>query len=525
MLQTSTLPFGWSNNKWSLILANIVAGILFIVLSHTGVLPIEPVNFFFFSFLGLLFSLYRPGWTFLLLIGMLPYEIINIAPQGISFVLRPYQWLLVFLLISLGIRFVLRRFPLEKLSLTWFDASLIVFTLASLLSAILSDGKIVALKLSLILFSFLLLYFVTRLFVRSIEDVKMILPFLFSSFIVVAFFALIQNILFISGKESYEVMAGRPNAVFAEADWIGFYIACIIVLFSSLLLYCKENRVFRMFISGSLILGYSVLLITVSRSAWLATVGGMMTLFLTLFFRENIWQALKEKNTTALIRFFSLKASLVVPFFIAIIGVSLFSLSPFDLLDRTKSTATGEQKITVSCEEESTLSLLPERIQTIDELSSFHCKHILLEEIDTERVLGRFVSTVYRNDPNVHIRKDIYIQVKNILKEHPFFGIGFGNIASFLGNDGRGAGLNASNIFLEIWLGSGIVGLCAFLFFWLGTALHILVRIIRKRSLEDSILLSLWVTITIFNFFNSGLFLGFFFVFLACLMLTFYDHE
>ncbi|HCJ45765.1 MAG TPA: hypothetical protein DHV33_02505, partial [Candidatus Moranbacteria bacterium] len=279
------------------------------------------------------------------------------------------------------------------------------------------------------------------------------------------------------------------------------------------------------FISGSLILGYSVLLITVSRSAWLATVGGMMTLFLTLFFRENIWQALKEKNTTALIRSFSLKASLVVPFFIAIIGVSLFSLSPFDLLDRTKSTATGEQKITVSCEEESTLSLLPERIQTIDELSSFHCKHILLEEIDTERVLGRFVSTVYRNDPNVHIRKDIYIQVKNILKEHPFFGIGFGNIASFLGNDGRGAGLNASNIFLEIWLGSGIVGLCAFLFFWLGTALHILVRIIRKRSLEDSILLSLWVTITIFNFFNSGLFLGFFFVFLACLMLTFYDHE
>ncbi len=525
MLKNSMLPFQWSSHKWFLFSANIIIGIFFIIFSQSRLFPIDLTNFLFFSFLGLLFSLYRPGWAFLLLIGMLPYEIINIAPQEIPLAIRPYQWLLVLITFSLGARYALRRFPLEKFSLRWFDISLVVFACMSFLSAFQSDNKILALKLSTILVSFLFLYFVTRLFVRSIEDVKMILPFLLSSFIVVSCFALIQNIFFLNGKESYEVMAGRPNSVFPEADWLGFYIAFMIVLLSSFGVFLKERRdILLKIIFVSLVFGYGILLITVSRSAWLATASGMIVLVGMTFIQKNIWQALKEKNTEILRAFASLLAILFMPFFIALISVSLFHLSPFNLLDRTSSTVTGEQQITLSCEKNVSASL-PDKIQSIDELATFHCRHILLEEIDTEKQTGRWVTTVYRDDPNVHIRRDIYTKVVALLKTHSLFGIGFGNISSFLGTDERGTGLNASNIFLEIWLGSGIVGLCAFLFFWIGIAYRTFVRALWMQSERDMFLFSLWVTVTVFNLFNSGLFLSLFFVFLASLALTFDEYE
>jgi hypothetical protein len=62
---------------------------------YRGVLPLEPVNFFFFAFVTLLASLYRPGWVFLLLIALLPLEIVNLAPAlfgGIE--IRPYQFVM-----------------------------------------------------------------------------------------------------------------------------------------------------------------------------------------------------------------------------------------------------------------------------------------------------------------------------------------------------------------------------------------------------------------------------------------------
>lgn len=523
----TSLPFGWSSNKWILLITNVLGGALLIFLSHTIVFPLEKMNFFFFSLLGFLFSLYRPGWAFLFLIGMLPYEIINISPEGFPFIIRPYQWILMLLILALGSRYILKRFPVEKLVLNKWDLSLILFSLASLLSAIVSDGKIIAIKLSFILLSFILLFFVTRLFVRSFEDIKMFLPFLLSSFIVVSSFAIVQNVLFLNGQESYEVMAGRPNSTFTEADWLGFYVASLIVILSSIFLYRSSlTRRRSILISSFLVLGYITLLLTVSRSAWIATFFGVITLFFFSFLRGNIWGALKAKRKKNTIQFLFLSSFIFFPFILALFFVLSFSLSPFHLFDRTSSVVTGEQEITVSCEIPSSLPiLLPKKINTLEELSVFHCRHITLEEINTEQEKGRFISTVYRNDPNVDIRKNIYEQVRAVLMKHPFFGIGFGNIASILGTDERGSGLNASNIFLEIWLGSGIIGLCSFLFFFLGIAWYALKNIFSRQSLFATSLLALWITFTLFNLFNTGLFLGFFFVFLACLTLIPYEYE
>jgi O-antigen ligase len=100
-------------------------------------------------------------------------------------------------------------------------------------------------------------------------------------------------------------------------------------------------------------------------------------------------------------------------------------------------------------------------------------------------------------------------------------GVGFGSIHTLLGTDERGAGLNASNIFLEVWLGSGLIGMIAFVFVWFSIGITIGVRLLRQQHKKDDlrnvhvfIFLS-WIGLTIFNAFNAGILLGFFWVWLA----------
>lgn len=516
--------FGWSSNKWALVLANMLAGILLIVLSQSTVFPLSGVNFLFFSFVGLLFALYRPSWAFLLLVGMLPYEIIDIAPAGYgNFSLRPYQWLVVLIALSLFIRYILKRFPVEKFTPNIWDWSVLLVCVSAFFSAGMSEQPFIALKLSVIFFSFLLLYFITRIFIRSLEDGAMVLPFILSSFFVVSVYALIQNILFLSGMESAEVMPGRPNATFAEADWLGGYIALILVLLSALILFAqnfvRENMVkpLRYIFSFLLFIGAIALILSVSRSAWLATFFGMGILLVLFLWQNECVRAIREKNCALLSHMFRTSLFFFLPF-VGALGVVLVSgLSPFDLLDRSRSTATGAQKITVSCRSE---IALPEKISVTEELTNYGCTHIRLEEIETRKNAGEYVTEVFRDDPNVHIRADIYARIVPVLREHPFFGIGLGNTSSFLGTDERGTGLNASNIFLEIWLGAGMIGFFAFLFFWFGALFRWKFLCTENISPVVLFLLPLWTTLTVFNLFNSGLMLGFFFFFLAFLPIT-----
>lgn len=517
-----TLPFGWSENKWLLIIGNMFLGVLCIVLFHTNVLPLDMVDFFFFTFIGFLVALYRPGWMFLLFIGMLPYEIVSIAPPLFGAEMRPYQWLLVLIFGALLVRFLLKRFPLPPFRFDFWDATLVVFGFSAFVSALASEESGVAFRFSIILVSFLLLYFICRLFVRSVDDARMLLPFFLSSLLVVCVYALWQNIAFFDGRESLQVMAGRPNALFSEPDWLGGYVAVFVVALVSLIVSptllsrYASIRVLRTIFSRFLFFSVLTLVLTVSRSAWLAAgIGTTLALFFFAW-QRGVFGALYWKNRQVLKRATHVFLFIALPIFLALACIAVFQLTPFDVFDRGKSISSGEQKITIACDQE---QAVPEKISSLEVLSEYGCRHINLEDIATEQAEGYFVTETYRDDPNVHIRGDIYRKVFDILKEHWLFGIGFGSVSIYLGTDARGAGLNASNMFLEVWLGSGLVGFLAFSVFWFWLGGRFCFSAFNNASPAALLFSSVWVAATVFNLFNSGLLLGWLFVLLAFLTL------
>ena len=129
------------------------------------------------------------------------------------------------------------------------------------------------------------------------------------------------------------------------------------------------------------------------------------------------------------------------------------------------------------------------------------------------------MTEISRNDPNVQTRSMIYQKSWNEIKNHPILGIGWGNIGSVLGRDERGTPLNSSNIFLETWLGAGILGFLT-LIILLG---YILLKSIRNYFHAEDIMQKIinlfvivsWFAIMIPNLFNAGIFLGIFWVWLG----------
>jgi O-antigen ligase len=102
-------------------------------------------------------------------------------------------------------------------------------------------------------------------------------------------------------------------------------------------------------------------------------------------------------------------------------------------------------------------------------------------------------------------------------------GIGWGSIGNILGQDERGAGLNSSNIFLEIWLGSGILGFLAFLAVWVYIPFRTVLNFARTINSEEKAFaifsLTAWLGLTIANLFNAGILLGFLWLFIAIILI------
>jgi O-antigen ligase len=160
----------------------------------------------------------------------------------------------------------------------------------------------------------------------------------------------------------------------------------------------------------------------------------------------------------------------------------------------------------------------PEEVANVNELAQYNCKFINLEDIGKEKAAGNNISEIYRTDPNVNTRANIYQKSIAEIKHQPILGIGWGNISAILGTDERGTGLNASNIFLEVWLGAGLVGILSFVillgYVFTRSAMMYLDRKIEDKTVATFILLG-WIAIVIPNLFNSGIFLGFLWVYLA----------
>jgi hypothetical protein len=185
----------------------------------------------------------------------------------------------------------------------------------------------------------------------------------------------------------------------------------------------------------------------------------------------------------------------------------------------------GAQKITISCDPNCDVQTCPPAgglvstgiiIHDLSELEQYGCRHINLEEIETEKNRGQFVTEVNRDDPNVNVRAEVYRKSWSEIKAHPIIGIGWSNIPEVLGKDPRGANLNSSNIFLETYLGSGIIGFLSLLIILVVIFLRALIAFFKETNLEQKtfalFILVSWTGIVIFNLFNAGIMLGFFWV-------------
>ncbi|MFZ5982220.1 MAG: O-antigen ligase family protein [Patescibacteria group bacterium] len=522
--------------KHYLLIANLLLVSFLIIFRNLGQIPFSSSDFIFIVFLSLAFSLYRPGWAFLLLVGTLPIENLSLAPESWPLSVRPYQLLGLSIGISLLVRFFWKKINFTFPKWHFTDYLVIVLVLASFWSAFLSEEKALAFKLSLVIASFAFIYLLGRIYLQEIADLKRIVPIFLGSSFIISSYGIWQNWRFTRGLEAFEIMPGRPNATFAEPDWLGIYLVLIVSLAVSLIYFFFQKNIAsrekisnfqpaspagkfsisKQFITFQflnfifLTLGFSLLIATVSRSAWAgAIISILVALFLILTnlrFNFKKWQGKI---------FGQILVMLLISLFLSAGIVHIFNLTTFELGKRLES-STGEQKITLACDDE---RALPEKIASLEELPSLSCRHIDLENVESEKQSGKFIREILRPDPNINVRARIYQTSWNIIQSNWIAGIGWGNIGKFLGTDERGTALNASNIFLEVYLGSGLIGFLAFLI--LGT--YILLRNVWKFFFAQSpehktlalFVITAFLGLLVSNLFNSAFMLGFMWLFLV----------
>lgn len=489
-------------------LSGAIVGAMGIILFLGNVFPLSPVNFWFFSLLLLLLGLYRPNWCFLLLVAVVPFEIVAVSPESLGLSLRPYQWVFLALTLALGVRMFSgkSRWPLFVFSR--LDVLLALIPIGALISGAIGGGQ--GLRLGMIVVSFYALYLLGRVFLKTMGDVRIAAATFFASGLMTALYGIAQNIAFEQGVILRAVMPGRPNALFAEPDWLGFFMALLLVIALARLAVVIRHSVddiarnpVRIILAALILLPIvSLLILTVSRSAWLAAAVGVF-----------VWAAftvLIEGKESIRLVLQSIQTLLIVSVMALVIVIDI-PLTRFDLFQRAESTATGLQEITIACEGPADL---PETIETVDELAAFGCRHINLEEREALQSAGFSIETVRRPDPNVAIRSEIYARTWAEIKAHPVFGIGWGNIGPILGTDENGSAYNASNIWLEIILGAGAIGFIG-LFGALGYIVYqsLAMVFVRKEQLTGvmaatPLVMAFLASFFIFNLFNAGLLIG-----------------
>lgn len=488
-----------------------------IFLQNVGILPLSLPNLVFFSLIALGLALYRPGWAFLLFVSVIPLENVNLAPAVLGLAVRPYQLIGLLVIIAFVARLFSGKLGFKPAKPNLWDWLLLLLAVSGFASAFASKAPGASLKLSVIIGSFFALYLLARNYVRNESDLANVAPFAFVPILTVSAYGIWQNVRAVSGAESFEVMPGRPNATFSEPDWLGMFLclalaaayAVIFRLFSLKERNGSQKRalaVSRVAMTAFLVPIFILLFLSVSRSAWLGALA-VTIIFLSVAFLRVI------RKYWAIGHFAKMKLGIIAAALIALAAVYLFHLTDFQLGNRAVSTGNGLQKITVACESETELSALPEIIGQVDELSDTGCRHIDLEDIDAQKEAGMSVGEIERQDPNVNARAEIYRKSWAAIKANPILGIGWGSIGPMLGTDERGASLNSSNIFLEIWLGSGLVGLLSFLTIlayiaWSAVRMLLVSHDASAQSVAI-FLISSWIAIVVPNLFNAGIMMAY----------------
>lgn len=515
-----------NNTKTYLVLTNVLLVFFLILFNNLGVLPMRTGDFVFFAILLLAFALYRPGWAFMFFVGTIALENINLAPEKLGIAIRPYQLIGGLLFLAIAIRFFSKKLYFKLAKLGWADYLVFLIPLASLLNIFNSQSPKAELKFALILFSFAVIFLLVKNYIQNSYDLKKSLPFFLSSTFIIMLYAFWQNVRFAKGLNAFSVMPGRPNSTLTEPDWLGFYLVLVIACIYALVYFFTQKsddekiarRVNIFAIYFYLILAFALLLISVSRSAWLGT-AAMTIVFLVAIF-TNLKFSFREWQWKLTIK---IKLGIIGAFLLSLGTVYFFHLTTFQLFNRAVSTG-GMQKITISCDSDCKdakfcVSTGGTTIRDVSELAQYGCHQINLEEIDAEKNQGKFVTEINRNDPNVSVRAEVYRKSFAQIKTHPILGIGWASIPQVLGKDARGANLNSSNILLETYLGSGVIGFLSLVILLGAIVIRALLSFFRETDLEQKtfalFVLTSWIGLVVFNLFNAGVMLGFFWVWLG----------
>ncbi len=527
-----------------------------------------PLNFSLLVLLGvglLMVTIKYPRQIFWLFLAVLPLENIILSTSDMPIAVRPFQLIGVVLVVVLVLSSVFKNkkikfkvlrptlpslaiFRLEKIPtkdnqiyLNPVDRLVIFLGIASLIGAQFSPDIKVSLKLSLVLFSFLGFYWVARNFTRNFKHLLEGIWFFLVGADAVLIFGFYQKIAEKFGWISMQVMERRINATFTEPNWLGAYLVFILALFLGLKyvlkLLRKDSRslgraaqrfsqmsvgswpmlkISQVVINGYVFVIIAELILTVSRSAWLGAVVVLITYVVIVFLKESVVKAVQT------VFFASIKIGVII------FLLNFFGLSDFHLANRATSSASGLQKITISCQSNVVKQHIENgaEIANVQELVNYGCQHINLEEIELEKANGGIIKEVYRPDPSVSVRKAIYKKSLREVKKNWLFGQGLGSSGSFLGKDDIGHSLNSSNIFLEVLISMGIAGLTIFILILI-TPFVIGLKLLQIKSKEYAnkpkeviavFLLLTFFAILIPNLFNAGFLIAFFWIWLAMVM-------
>ncbi len=516
----------WTPSVTTLLVGiNIFTSVIIIVLWELSVIPLKSLGAVAFSAtLAFLFALHRPRWAFWFFVGLLPLEIINIVPDEVGVSVRPYQLVGAVLAVAVLVRIFTGRSVRRMFRWRWWDTAAVLFVLSGFCAAMLANDVASAMKQAVIVASFIAWYFLARYFVRGPVTARMPFLFLTTNSVVIGFYAFWQNWQFIHGATVSTVMSARPNATFTEPDWLGIFFVFMVALLHGALyrIYLQRGRYFfahyplkKQFAVGALaimmMLSFMSVLITVARSAWLGTVCVLVVFYGYIISRRK-WHAL-----------YVLGSITIATAIIAYTSVTMIPLTTFDIGNRTQSASNGMQVITIACatQEDGQRAQEIHFIENIAQLESMSCRHIMLEEIESVKNKGETVVEVVRPDPSSAVRKEVYTKVFALLRSQwsaVIFGVGWGQ-ADF-GVDESGARLNTSNIFLEVLLSSGVVGLVAFIALigsvvWRAVVALYASAVPRSVQVYSIIALLGSTAIIVPNIFNAGILLGFVWVFIG----------
>ena len=510
-----------------------------------GISEMQPYVPYFLVVIAVILSLMNPKLLFWLFLALIPLDIVIVSPTWFPLSLRPYQLFGVFA-IAITIYYWSAKSLDNKLlsfkkiclickltgkgkcetkknqkAFGYFDRIVFMFPIFAFFAIVNSPQKELSLKLSIILVSFVLLFWLVRNFTQKKQSLFEALWFFAVGTVPVLLFGFYQAIANRLSIPSFEVFEERVNSTFTEPDWFGMYLVILVslILWFRLMLHERKDetmiglwsivKTLKWASAGDLFLIISLILLTVARSAWLGLLVVVCVYVVLLYFQK---EKSVEKKINKIVKEV---AALVIVFALAVSFVWGTGLSKFHFFNRAASSVSGMQKITISCSEG---AVVPDQIQDIRELRSLGCIHINIEQIELEKIAGKEIHEILRPDPNIDIRKEIYAKTWTEIQKHPLLGQGMGTSGVVLGKDKHGSAFNASNIFLESWLSMGFGGLIILILFF-SYPIYWSLRNFkeRKSELKSSFVLLTTFAVLIPNLFNSGLLLGVFWMWLAAI--------